>query len=114
MACFILLGCHHRVSSPYAQLTPEQLTVISDNDLCRIINTHRYIKSENVQQEEIRRGLTDCSPGEVYCRNLGLYIDTQENTTCRFTFTQQQLKKIVEVANSGNIRKYGATSSSLY
>ena len=91
-ACLFLSGCH-MITNPYGQMTSQQLVTVSDGSLCKVIRSKMYVESTNVYQEASRRGLTDCSKGEVYCRSLGLQVGTHDYADCRFAFNQQELQQ---------------------
>jgi len=93
MSAIFLAGCMHTIQNPLDKMPPSQLETVSDTQLCKVATNSMYIESPSVFKEAQRRGLKDCSHGEVYCRNLGLQIGSTQYAQCRMIYDQQQAQQ---------------------
>ena len=93
VSTIFLAGCVHTLQNPLSNMSPEQLSTISDTQLCKVATNSMYIESPAVYKEARSRGFRDCSYGEIYCRNLGLKIGTVQYAQCRITYDQQQAQQ---------------------
>ena len=73
-----LAGCGLATSYEISQMTPDELTKVSDADLCRPGGT-----SPAVTAERQKRDLGDCDRDHLYCHSLGLKAGTDGYVQCR-------------------------------
>jgi hypothetical protein len=67
-----------------ANMSPGELTKISDNDLCRSATA----TNPAVLAERQKRELGDCNPDHLYCHSLGLKPGTDLYVQCRLQARQ--------------------------
>jgi cytochrome c len=74
-----LAGCGLVTSYQIANMTPDQLTKLSDYDLC----WHGSPNSPAVMAERQKRDLADCSPAAQQCHAQGYRTGTELYLKCR-------------------------------
>jgi len=93
----LLQGCAGSVENPFANMNVEQLSKVTDTSLCNDATNIVYIQSSNVQNEITRRGIKDCSDGELYCRNIGLHFGTDTYAQCRISYSQMEMQQSLAI-----------------
>jgi len=78
-ACaFALVSCGVMRSQEVSQMSPEQIGLASDDDVCRPL-----ARGNIVEMERIRRGLGDCSEAHRDCVKTGYQPGTPLYLECR-------------------------------
>lgn len=90
-----LTGCipNYSVENPLNDLNQQQLAQVNTQQVCTILTNIKYIPSQKGIREAKRRGLNDCSNGELYCLNLGMKWGTRDYAHCRMVYDQQQIEQ---------------------
>jgi hypothetical protein len=85
-ACaFALASCGVMRSQDISQMSPEQIGLASDEDVCRPL-----ARGNIVEMERIRRGLGDCSEAHRECLKTGYQPGTPLYLQCRADAAQAQ------------------------
>ena len=79
-----LTGCGLATSYQIANMAPEELTKLSDADVCRPWTGN----NPALTAERQKRDLSDCNPDHLYCRSLGLKTGTDAYVNCRLQARQ--------------------------
>jgi hypothetical protein len=79
-----LAGCGLGTSYQIAHMAPDELTKVSDVDLCRFGSQN----DPAVKSEQQRRDLADCSQDHLCCHGLGLKAGTDAYVQCRLKARQ--------------------------
>jgi hypothetical protein len=81
-----IAGCGLATSYQIANMTPDELAKLSDDDICRPWTG----SNPAVAAERKRRDLGDCDPEHLYCKNMGYQKGTELYLRCRQLAAQQQ------------------------
>ena len=79
-----LAGCGLATSYQIANMTPDELTKLSDADVCRPATGN----NPALTAERQKRELGDCNPDHIYCHSLGLKPGTDLYVQCRLQARQ--------------------------
>jgi len=87
-----LTGCGVARSNQIAELQPQQLTQLSDREICQGL---RFNKSNtNLRAEEARRGnLSDCSQDHLKCTGWGAVAGTPAYAQCRSSLALAEMQR---------------------
>jgi hypothetical protein len=79
VAASALVGCGLAAGYQIGHMTPDELTKLSDADLC-----HPYTgNNPAITAERQKRDLADCGGDHIYCHSLGLKTGTDAYVQCR-------------------------------
>ncbi len=86
IAALALAGCGLATSYQMANMTPAELTKVSDYDLC----WHGSANNPAVRAERQKRDLADCSPAAQQCHAMGYRTGTEIYLQCRQIEAQKE------------------------
>jgi hypothetical protein len=72
-------GCGLATGYQIANMAPDELTKMSDADLCHSFTGN----NPAITSERQKRDLGDCDPQHLYCHNMGLKTGTEAYVNCR-------------------------------
>lgn len=83
-----LTGCMPR-QNPLDRLNDYQISnKITNQKLCKIVNSQRYQRSQKEIDEMQRRGLRDCSSAELFCISVGFDHNSPKYGSCAVEYNK--------------------------
>jgi hypothetical protein len=80
-----LCGCGAIRSGEVSRMDAAQIAQVNDRELC-----NRYADGQVVMTERARRGLADCTPAHLQCRQMGYAPGTELYLNCRTMVANQE------------------------
>jgi hypothetical protein len=93
VVALLIAGCGWATSYQIANMSPDELTKLSDRDICRPWTAN----NPAVLAERQKRDLGNCDPAQLYCKNAGyekgteLYL--QISNACKCKRSRRRLDK---------------------